>query len=82
MYKNYFLIFFISLSAFSQDYTQKEIYSWYDLQTGIENSTLFRGIEYVEVDRMINEKHKFFKSKDFQIGAVTYNGETFYYVPL
>jgi hypothetical protein len=82
MFKNYFLIFFISLSAFSQDNTQKKIYSWYDLQTGIENSTLFRGIEYVETDRMINEKHKFFKSKDFKIGAVTYNGQIFYNVPL
>lgn len=85
MYKNHlliFLIFLINFSSFSQDNSQKKIYSWYDHQTGIENSSLFRGIEYVETDRMINEKHKFFKTQYFQVGEVTYNGQTFYKVPL
>lgn len=85
MYKNTLLIFsilLISLSTFSQDYSEEKVYSWYDLQTGIENSTLFRGIEYVETDRMINEKHKFFETQKFQNGVVTYNGQTFYKVPL
>lgn len=84
MFKSHHLLFLIlvSFSAFSQNYSEKEIYSWYDLQMGIENSTLFRGIEYVETDRMINEKHKFFETQKFQNGVVTYGGQTFYKVPL
>jgi len=85
MYKNYFLLFFIilsSLSTFSQDSSKEKIYSWYDQQTGIENSTLFRGIEYVETDRMINDKHKFFETQNFQSGSVIYDGQAYYNLPL
>lgn len=84
MYK-YFLIFpslLLYFSGFSQNSTKDEIYSWYDEQTGIENSTLFRGIEYVEVHRMINEKHKFFPSDEFQRGSLTYDGQSYHNVPL
>jgi hypothetical protein len=73
MYKNYLLIFLISFSSFCQNYAEEKIYSWYDEQTGIENSTLFRGLEYVETDRVINEMHKFFKTQEFQKGAVIYD---------
>ncbi|OEY71242.1 hypothetical protein [Salegentibacter salarius] len=85
MYKNYFLFFsffIITLSTFSQNYSEEKIFSWYDQNIGIENTTLFQGIEYVETDRMINEKHKFFETQEFQKGSVTYNGQTFYEVPL
>ena len=85
MYKNYFLFFsffIITLSTFSQNYSEEKVFSWYDQKIGIENTTLFQGIEYVETDRMINEKHKFFETQEFQNGSVTYNGQTFYEVPL
>lgn len=85
MYKNYLLIFssfLFSFSCFSQNSSKEKIYSWYDKQTGIENSVLFRGIEYVEEDRMINEKHKFFESEEFKHGSVTYEGQIYYNVPL
>ncbi|WP_034920264.1 hypothetical protein [Gillisia sp. CAL575] len=85
MYKTYLLIFstfLISLSTFSQNYSKEKLYSWYDQQTGIENSILFRGVEYVETDRMINEKHKFFESQKFQNGSLTYDGQLFFKVPL
>ncbi|SKB30209.1 hypothetical protein SAMN05660776_0206 [Salegentibacter holothuriorum] len=85
MYKNYLLafpFFIITFSTFSQTYSEEKIYSWYDKTIGIENTTLFRGIEYVETDRMINEKHKFFETQEFQNGIVTYNGLTYYQVPL
>ncbi|MFO7743940.1 MAG: hypothetical protein R6V36_00990 [Psychroflexus sp.] len=85
MYINYtlsFLSLFISLSCFGQSFSEAEIYSWYDNQTGIENSSLFRGVEYVEEDRMINEKHKFFQSDEFQKGWVIYDGQLYNNVPL
>lgn len=85
MYKTHLFIgltFFISLSSFSQTSSKEKIYSWYDQQTGIENSILFRGMEYVETDRMINEKHKFFETQKFQNGSLIYDGQIFYKVPI
>ncbi|PKD17134.1 hypothetical protein APR41_06790 [Salegentibacter salinarum] len=84
MFRNYFFLFFILISSatFSQNYSEEKIYSWYDKQVGIENSGLFRGIEYVETDRMINEKHKFFQIQNFQIGSVVYDGQPYYDLPL
>lgn len=85
MFKNYLLIFsafLFSLSCFCQNYSKEKIYSWYDGQTGMENSSLFRGIEYVEAHRMINEKHKFFEFQEFQKGSVTYDGQTYHNLPL
>jgi len=85
MYKTFLFIgltFLISLSSFSQTTSKEKIYSWYDQQTGIENSILFRGMEYVEKDRMINEKHKFFETQKFQNGSLIYDGQIYYNVPL
>lgn len=85
MYKKYLSIFpslLLSLFCFSQNSTKEEINSWYDNQTGIENSSLYRGIEYVEEHRMINEKHKFFKSEEFKKGSLTYDGQSYHNVPL
>jgi hypothetical protein len=85
MYKNSFLIFFlflINVTCFSQGSFNSEVYPWYDEQTGIENSSLFRGIEYIEEHRMINEKHKFFESDKFQKGNVIYDGQVFNNVTL
>ncbi|NEV94723.1 hypothetical protein G3567_11265 [Psychroflexus sp. YR1-1] len=80
MHKNIFLIFLsllIGFSSLSQNTSKAEIYSWYDDQTGIENSVLFRGVEYVEKDRMINDKQKFFNSDKYQKGWVIYDGQLF-----
>ncbi|WP_026836907.1 hypothetical protein [Gillisia sp. JM1] len=85
MYKTYLLTFstfLISVSTFSQNYSKEIIYSWFDQQTGIENSILFRGMEYLETDRMVNEKHKFFETQKFQNGSVNYDGQTFFKVSL
>lgn len=73
---------FLTFSCFCQKYSKEKIYSWYDEQTGIENTSLSRGIEYVEADRMINDKHKFFDSNEFHDGTVTYHGQTHFNVPL
>lgn len=85
MFKNYLLIFLILLLSFScycQNFSKTEIYSWYDNQTGIENSSLFRGMEYVEVHRMINEKHKFFDDNKFLNSSLVYDGQLYTDVPL
>lgn len=86
MYKNYYLLFFYLIvhvsSVFSQGYSEENIYSWFDKQTGIVNSPLFKGIEYVETDRVINEKHQFFQSQDFHTGSLVYDGLSFYGVPM
>jgi len=85
MSKNYLLIIlslYLSFCCYSQNSSKAEIYSWYDEQTGVENSTLFRGIEYVEADRMINQKHKFLGVQNFQVGSIIYDGQAYYDIPL
>ncbi|WP_133550289.1 hypothetical protein [Salegentibacter sp. 24] len=72
----------LALLSFSKGYSQEKFYSWYDEQTGIENSNLFKGIEYIETHRVINELDQFFGSRDFREATITYNGQTFYNVPI
>ncbi|WP_286760736.1 hypothetical protein [Salegentibacter sp. UBA1130] len=54
----------------------------YDKQVGIENSVLFRGIEYVELHRVINEFHKFFEVNEFVDASIIYNDQKFPNVPI
>ncbi|MBZ9779495.1 hypothetical protein LB452_11240 [Psychroflexus sp. CAK8W] len=81
-YYSILLILFISLTSFGQSYSNTEIYSWYDTQTGIQNSKLLRGVEYIEEHRMINENHKFLESNEFQKGVLVYDGQLFNEVTL
>nr|WP_299173595.1 hypothetical protein [uncultured Allomuricauda sp.] len=77
------LYFFISLSnvffAFGQTSTNNDVtYQWFDQIVGIENTALVNGIEYEEEHRAINDKTKFFKSKDFLNGTVTYKNQSYF----
>lgn len=54
----------------------------FDKIVGPENTGIFNGIEYIERQRMINEKQKFFNSSDFQSATVFYEGQPYYNIPL
>src|SRR5687768_6744309 len=47
-----------------------------------EQSILYNGSEYAEPSRTENEYHPFFKSDDWLIGSVDYDGEQFTDIPL
>ncbi|MGB7841467.1 MAG: hypothetical protein WBL21_01655 [Salinimicrobium sp.] len=61
---------------------QEKIYQDFDNIIQIENSGIIEGFEYVEIHRMINNKHKFFKTFDFVPGTVFYDGQPFFNVDL
>lgn len=67
---------------FNSNYTnaqeEKGYYNWFDAITGIENTGLFNGVEYIENYRTINNKHPFLDSPDFLQGTLTYSGQTYY----
>ena len=56
---------------------QKEpkYYNWFDDQVNRYNTSLFNGIEYVELYRTINDRHKFFESSEFLTGSIVYDGQ-------
>lgn len=75
-------LFLFSLSIFSQSNERSEIYTWFDNEVGKENTSLFNGIEYVDIHRVVNDKHKFYKSPQFSLGSIIYDGQPFYNIPL
>lgn len=50
-------------------------YEWFDSKINRTNTGLYNGLEYVELYRTINERHKFFNSSDFQVGTLVYDEE-------
>lgn len=57
-------------------------YIWFDKVVGAMNLQLANGIEYIEKERTINSKTKFLFSADFLPGAVVYDGQTYFNVPM
>lgn len=60
----------------------KETYVAFDDLMGMENQEIYNGVEYIEKHRMLNEKHKFFLSFDFQKGTVFYDGQPYFNVDM
>ena len=87
--KNTNLVSFLSIVFFSvnvsigQNATIKpEYFNWFDKQVHQYNTSLFNGVEYIELYRTINDKHKFFGSSDFVLGSMVYDGQFFDRIPL
>lgn len=77
------LLFILSLSTYGQQAKETITnYNWFDAMIGVENTGLFRGVEYVEVYRTINDEHKFFESPLFREGSIVYGGEPYFNVPM
>lgn len=68
------------LSLPSEEY--RESLQVFDKIVGIENTGIYDGIEYIEKQRMINEKQKFLNSFDFETGTVFYEGQPYFNIPL
>lgn len=82
MNRNYFFLsislYFIVISNVSGQTQNQEAYKWLDNITGIENTILFNGIEFIDEERTVNEKNKFlYSSQEFKPGSVTYDGQFF-----
>ena len=73
----YILAFFVSTLCVAQNSLSTEIYKWYDSNTITERYDLFKGIEYVEKDRVLNDEHKFFKTIEYTKGKLKYGGQVY-----
>lgn len=87
--KNTKLVLILCLTTFSlhsllgqTSDVDPKFYNWFDNKVGRYNTSLFNGVEYVELYRTINDRHKFFGSSDFQIGSLIYDGQFYDQVPL
>ena len=82
--KNTYCILILFVSALSAQSTKENAsyLNWFDSKVGLENTPLFEGLGYVETYKSINEKHKFFNSKDFLKGSIVYDGQVYYDVRL
>ncbi|MEP6260115.1 MAG: hypothetical protein ABJ092_00960 [Gillisia sp.] len=61
---------------------EKNLYSWFDKELGIENTRLLNGVEYIERHRTVNEKNSFFLSGAPITGSVLYDEEWFHGVQI
>lgn len=79
-----FFLFFhtseVSLAQVTQE--EKNLYSWFDKEVGVENTRLLNGVEYVEKHRTVNEKNSFFLSGAPITASVLYDGEWFHGVQI
>lgn len=75
-----FAILFISFSLFGQN--NKELYVAFDQHIGLENSVLNKGVLYTGNYRILNDKHQFFSTTEFQPVDLKYNGQYYYNVML
>lgn len=62
--------------------TEVAYYNWFDAQVGVENSGLFNGKEYIDLDRASSNNFKFLETPRFVTGSVSYNGQQYYDVDL
>lgn len=60
------------------EFAQSSYYKWFDQLVGAENTGVYDGIAYIERQRTINDKTKFFKSRDYLDGSVIYDGQPYF----
>lgn len=66
----------------AQSNTEKELYNHFDAVIGIENTGLYNGVAYNEFHKVDREQHKFLFSNEMHEGEITYDGQTYYDIPL
>ena len=78
-----FLLYASSTVLIGQTKKQEsEFYSWFDEIVGVDNSSLFNGIEFKEKFRFLNDNTNYFNTNKFLEGTIIYDGEWFFKVPI
>ncbi|WP_157417859.1 hypothetical protein [Aequorivita capsosiphonis] len=62
--------------------SNQDVYNWFDNQVGIENTSIFTGIEYIEIEKGSDGFTKFLYPNSFSTGFVSYDGQTYYDIAL
>ncbi len=70
------LFFTINFNAQGENYTE-EIKNTYDSILGYKNLSLLNGVEIINENRTLTDKHQFFTDRDFLKGDLIYKGEKY-----
>ncbi len=62
--------------------SKEKYYQWFDASVKNENTGLYNGTVFVNRYRVVGEKHRFFTTNDFLTGTITYDGQTYYDLPI
>ncbi len=74
-----FLSLFFTVNLSGQTSTENEkYYIWFDKIVGVENTSLFNGLRYLEEFRTLNNNHKFFSTSQFIKGNLIYDDQNYY----
>ncbi len=74
-----FLSLFFTANISGQTSTENEkYYIWFDKIVGVENTSLFNGLRYLEEFRTLNNNHKFFSTSQFIKGNLIYDDQNYY----
>ena len=76
------LILLPNLYVIAQDFKAEKQYNWFDVTIGIENTGLYNGVEYIDVEKATGDFKKFLYKNGFQSGNIAYDGQTYYDIPL
>lgn len=75
------LVFLIAFS-FQAHSQQANMHTWFDAAITLQNTGLYSGKEYIDVDRATPENHKFFESPKFTSGSLVYHDQPYFNVAL
>ena len=75
-FKTYFFLLFLSIST-ALTAQEKGLLDWFDAQLGIENLGLYNGPEFLNIYKLEDNAHQFLETKDFRLGNVTYDDQTY-----
>ncbi len=79
--KRFFVLCCLPLLIFGQQTeNEKAYYNWFDQIVGREHTNLYNGRQYVDLDinRIVDNKHAFFKSDEILKGSVRYDDQVYY----
>ena len=82
--KQYFCVItlFLAMTSGHAQNSTKDLFHTLDSKQGFENLSILNGVAYKEQFRTINDKHSFYKGRDFYSGALDYDGEEYSNVQL
>jgi hypothetical protein len=75
-FKNFIviIIFFKGFFLFAQE---ENLYTWFDQKVGLENSSLYNGIEFIDVYKLEDNEHRFFEIDSFVVGSIKYENQNY-----
>tara|TARA_R110000823_G_scaffold315370_1_gene447236 strand:+ start:128318 stop:129127 length:810 start_codon:yes stop_codon:yes gene_type:complete len=76
------LILLSNLYVTAQGLDTEKQYNWFDNTIGVENTGLYNGVAYIDIEKAKGTFKKFLYHNGFQSGSIDYDGQTYYDITL